>query len=216
MTTLRKTILFLDPYQNKPEFNCYNDLSYKLNQFQFQYFQPSHFDIQDLILPKSPDLIIVIGSSTHVTDSHPWHTPLAKYLDDQLVQSTPVLGICFGHQLMAHYYGGVVDYINLAHEKETGSRKISFGNQQYQVGVTHRQVVKKLPDQMQELGLSEEFSNEIIAHQTLPFLGIQAHPEASASFLSEDCQIPDTELAQCQEQSFKLISLMIKKLLDNS
>lgn len=52
--------------------------------------------------------VVISGSHAMVTDAEPWMTELADWLRDACISGVPVLGICFGHQLVAHALGGQV------------------------------------------------------------------------------------------------------------
>jgi len=52
--------------------------------------------------------IIVTGSGAMVTDRHDWSERSAAWLRDAAHAGTPVFGICYGHQLLAHALGGAV------------------------------------------------------------------------------------------------------------
>jgi GMP synthase (glutamine-hydrolysing) len=60
--------------------------------------------------PKLDDVagIIVTGSSSSVTEGAPWMTRLEGLLRDAVTSETPLLGVCFGHQLLASALGGEV------------------------------------------------------------------------------------------------------------
>src|SRR5688572_21533998 len=53
---------------------------------------------------------IVTGSGAMVTDRHEWSERSAQWLRDAAHDGMPLLGICYGHQLIAHALGGEVDY----------------------------------------------------------------------------------------------------------
>ena len=54
--------------------------------------------------PDSHDGVIIMGSPAGVYDPLPWIAPLMDFI--RASTATPMVGICFGHQVMAHALGG--------------------------------------------------------------------------------------------------------------
>ncbi|OUD11721.1 glutamine amidotransferase [Thioflexithrix psekupsensis] len=54
--------------------------------------------------------IVITGSNAMVTDREIWSEKTAEWLRQAIEANYPVLGICYGHQLIAHAMGGRVDY----------------------------------------------------------------------------------------------------------
>ena len=58
--------------------------------------------------PAAPGAIILTGSSAMVTERLDWSERTAAWLPAAIAAGTPLLGICYGHQLLAHALGGRV------------------------------------------------------------------------------------------------------------
>lgn len=53
--------------------------------------------------------LIVTGSASSVTERAPWILRTEEYLAEAVRHEQPVLGICFGHQLLGQALGGLVE-----------------------------------------------------------------------------------------------------------
>ncbi len=65
---------------------------------------------EELPNPRGLAGIVVTGSAAMVTDREEWSQRTAAWLAGAVAANVPVLGICYGHQLLAHTMGGHVDY----------------------------------------------------------------------------------------------------------
>ena len=69
----------------------------------------SVFDVQTDGVP-SPDCcdgFLITGSRDSVYDELPWIPPLVEFMAELRRRRTKLAGICFGHQLVAHFFGGL-------------------------------------------------------------------------------------------------------------
>lgn len=123
------------------------------------------------------DLIILSGSrDSSVVWNH------EDFEDEiRLIKNTniPLLGICFGCELIAYSYDCPLNELREAH---TGIREIYFNSTELTnkdkalVYEHHRWEIEKCTDSFQVLATSKECP-EIIKHVTKPVYGLQFHPE---------------------------------------
>ena len=67
--------------------------------------------------------MVISGSSASVNEPPEWIPPLARLVEQAVTRSTPVLGVCFGHQLLAHVVMGPGS-VGLADQPEVGFLEI--------------------------------------------------------------------------------------------
>jgi GMP synthase (glutamine-hydrolysing) len=63
---------------------------------------------EELPPPSDYDGVVVTGSHDMVTDRAEWSERAARWLVGAVRAEVPTLGICYGHQLLAHAFGGRV------------------------------------------------------------------------------------------------------------
>lgn len=209
---MTKQIAIIDPFVKGPAVHCFNRLVNLLG-IKSTYHMPGSMGMEGLLKESNrTDAYIVLGSASHVHENLPWHKPLADFLVSELKQNKPILGCCFGHQLICHALGADVEFYLPDESKQMGTRTVTISEdfwnfnqgESFTLGVTHRQVVRNLPNDLREVGHGLE--NDIVIHRQLPFMGTQAHPEASDYFCRTDIQdLNQKEITALQEGGGQLI-----------
>lgn len=107
----------------------------------------------------------------------------------------PIMGICYGAQLMAQQLGGVVEK---AEKREFGKADIEVkytaglfagmetGNDEYQVWMSHGDRIEKLPENFEVTAVSAHSPQAAIRHTKKPFVGVQFHPEVVHTLIGID------------------------------
>ena len=137
------------------------------------------------------DGVVVMGSAASVHDRLPWLERLESWLQPLLVGEIrmPVLGICFGHQLIAHLAGGSVGEANEARTKNVGVEtslldggRLVPGRHELRVVVSHRDQVDRLPPGYRVVATRAACRLDGLEHDELPIHSFQFHPEAREDF----------------------------------
>jgi GMP synthase-like glutamine amidotransferase len=74
----------------------------------FSYEVVDAVSVQALPDPGGLEGIVITGSPAGVYEDHAWLPPLRAFIRAAYAARTPMLGICFGHQIMADALGGDV------------------------------------------------------------------------------------------------------------
>lgn len=186
---MQQQIMVIDPASSWPELDCFNKIS-MLSELPCSYHAPALFGFDSMTLSQADAPVagvIVFGSGAHVSDHPPWQSTLWQFLSNWIDAAVPVLGLCYGHQLLSTQFGG--ELARLDH-KQKGYREIQYqadprlGTQSHRgkAVVSHIEYVKTLPSGFEGFAHSEGFSFDGIRHQQLPIWGFQPHIEAHLGF----------------------------------
>lgn len=165
--------------------------------------------------------ILITGSPANITEKHEWIDRTSSWIIEKN-HNTPILGVCFGHQLLAHAFGGEVDFHPKGMEIGHTSIKMqisgvhdelfSFLPHDFDSYVVHSQTVTKLPENAVVLA-----SNQFDKHQGVRYAhkiwGTQFHPEYTEDTITEyilaywdkiikQNQDPDRILKNVSKQNF--------------
>ncbi len=167
---------------------------------------------------------IVFGSASNIEDQLNWQRELAHFMKDKILQNIPVLGICFGHQLIADSFGCKVDK-NEKGVSHRGVREITFlsdgfgfkKEEKRTLFKYHSYEVKEITEDFIHLATSEECQYDALALKNYPYLGFQGHPEASQNFVLNDIKVTlEDNLFEKGQQDGKAIIRNFIKLVDSN
>lgn len=132
------------------------------------------------------DAIIATGSPSSVTEEAPWMRAAGEFLVDAADQRVPVLGVCFGHQLLAWMHGAQVVQNPSGREIGTVTCELSDAGiedplfdkvpQRFEVQATHGDDVVRPPPALEPLASNAHTALQ--AFRVGRFIrGVQFHPE---------------------------------------
>jgi GMP synthase (glutamine-hydrolysing) len=141
------------------------------------------YDRMEELLREGASRIILSGGPSSVYTDPPNLSSIicAKIRDNEL--KTPLLGICYGHQMIAHTWGAKVAKGASA---EYGLGEIEIDDEdalfvgvpkKLRAWVSHYDEVKELPGGFSSLAHSGTCGIEAMRHKTRPIFGVQFHPE---------------------------------------
>jgi GMP synthase-like glutamine amidotransferase len=128
--------------------------------------------------------IVITGSAAGVYDDLPWLDPLRQFVRRAYAANTPMLGICFGHQIMADALGGDVRKSERGwglgrHVYSVTARPDFLGGDlpEYAVACSHQDQVITPPAEA-DVFLSSDFTpNAGLLYRNGRAISLQAHPE---------------------------------------
>jgi GMP synthase (glutamine-hydrolysing) len=158
------------------------------------FLQVDVFRHHPLPQPENLAAVVVTGSPAMVSARLDWSERTAKWLQKAVTAGIPVLGVCYGHQLLAHALGGTAgpnpagrqigtvksQLIDIkGNDPLLGYLPVTFAAQ-----TSHSEVVLEVPAGAQRLATSPLDENFAIRFAENAW-GVQFHPEFSAAVTSD-------------------------------
>jgi GMP synthase (glutamine-hydrolysing) len=149
--------------------------------------------------------VLITGSGAMVTERRDWSERSAQWLREAAHAGTPLFGICYGHQLLAHALGGEVDYNPSGREMGTVAIELHadaahdplFGGlpTQFPAQATHLQSVLRTPEGATVLARSAQDACHAFRWGNAAW-GVQFHPEFSLTHMRGYVQAKHDALAR--------------------
>jgi len=136
-----------------------------------------------------PTGIILSGGPRSVYDKD------APHSDPQIFElDIPILGICYGAQLMLQQFGGCVEHANM---REFGKADLSVSfteglfagletDARHQVWMSHGDRIEVIPESFEVTANSEHSPYAALRHKEKPFVAVQFHPEVAHTLIGTD------------------------------
>ncbi len=138
--------------------------------------------------------IVITGSPAMVSHRHDWSERCAEWLAGAHAQGVPLLGVCYGHQLLAHALGGVVG--PNPHGRRMGSFEVEILDGEDRLlgqfapradfQATHVEVVLEPPRAARVISRTMGDPHHALHFGKLSW-GVQFHPEFNIEIM--DCYI---------------------------
>jgi GMP synthase-like glutamine amidotransferase len=153
-------------------------------------FEVASYDVEAGELPAAPEAheaYLVTGSPAGVYDALPWMAPLTDFLRAARGKAK-LVGICFGHQIMAEAFGGRVEKsergwgVGLQTLQLCGTAPFLGGEKQVSIPASHQDQIVVQPPASRVIAANAFSPYAVLAYEDQPALSMQFHPEFSPAF----------------------------------
>jgi GMP synthase-like glutamine amidotransferase len=123
---------------------------------------------------------LITGSRFGAYEDHPFIKPLEDFIRAAYAAHVPVVGICFGHQIIAQAMGGRVE--KYREGWSVGATEYDFGGETVTLNAWHQDQVTEKPDAATRIASSSFCENAALLYDDRMFT-VQAHPEFTPEFV---------------------------------
>lgn len=169
------------PAQLKDEMGDYPDMFQRLLAGRGFTFRTWHVEAMDF--PKDvheAEGWLLTGSRHGVYEDHAFIPPLEDFIRRAYAAHVPMVGICFGHQIIAQALGGRVT----KHPGgwAVGAQDYDFGGETLRLNAWHQDQVVQLPPGAEVAARNQFCENAALVYDDRAFT-VQPHPEFDDAFI---------------------------------
>lgn len=171
----------LAPEMLAPEMGDYPDMFARLldgNGFTFRTWRVVEGEFPASV--HDADGWLITGSRHGVYEDHAWIPPLEAFIRDSFAAHVPMVGICFGHQIIAQAMGGRVERYDGGWA--VGPQDYDFGGEKLTLNAWHRDQVIEAPKGAKVIATNDFCTNAALLYDDRA-LTVQAHPEFRPEFI---------------------------------
>lgn len=123
---------------------------------------------------------LITGSKHGAYEDHPWISPLEQLIRSIVAAERPLIGVCFGHQIIAQALGGRVE--KFSGGWVVGQQAYDFGGDAVTLNAWHQDQVVVVPEGAQVVATSASCTNAALLYPGRAFT-VQPHPEYDDTFI---------------------------------
>jgi GMP synthase (glutamine-hydrolysing) len=123
---------------------------------------------------------LITGSRHGAYEDHAWIPPLEDFIRAAYAAHVPMVGVCFGHQIIAQAMGGKVEKFSKGWS--AGATDYDFDGKKVRLNAWHQDQVTRKPDTASVLARNDFCQNAALLYDDRIFT-VQAHPEFGPEFI---------------------------------
>ncbi len=123
---------------------------------------------------------LITGSRHGAYEDHPFIPKLEDFIRTAYKERVPLVGICFGHQIIAQALGGKVE--RFGGGWAVGPQDYDFGGEKITMNAWHRDQVMRRPEGAEVAACNDFCENAALVYGDRAFT-VQAHPEFEDAFI---------------------------------
>jgi len=123
---------------------------------------------------------LITGSRFGAYEDHAFIPPLEDFIRAAYAAHVPVVGVCFGHQIIAQAMGGKVE--KYAGGWSVGPTEYDFGGEKVTLNAWHQDQVVAKPDSATVIASTDFCANAALLYDDRMFT-VQPHPEFRKEFV---------------------------------